>query len=83
MTVYVDNQRNSFGRMIMCHMVANTPLELHDMAAKIGLKREWFQDGGSIPHYDLSLEKRAAAIRCGAKEISARELVALIRSGKS
>lgn len=50
-----------------CHMFADEAdcLELHEMAQKIGLKREWFQRG----HYDLVPTKRAMAIRLGAVEV--------------
>lgn len=75
MTVYVDNYRAKFGRMIMCHMAADTLEELHQMAEKIGMKRSWFQGD----HYDVSLTRRKLAIEFGAKEISSRELVRIAR----
>lgn len=77
MSVYVDKARNRFGRMVMCHMVADTIDELHSMAAAIGLKREWFQPR-SFPHYDLSLGSRKEALRRGAVEVDRRELVAVM-----
>ena len=49
MPVYVDNMKAQFGRMIMCHMVADTDEELHAMAAKIGVQRKWHQKAGT-PH---------------------------------
>lgn len=49
--------------------------ELHAMAAQLGLKRSWFQDKSRFPHYDLVPSKRAAAIRAGARAVSAREFV--------
>ena len=70
MTVYVDDMRAPFGRMIMCHMVADTDDELHAMANKIGVARKWFQRD----HYDIALSKRTLAIAEGAKPITWREL---------
>lgn len=78
MTVYVDNSKNGFGRMKMCHMLADTVEELHAMADRIGLKRAWFQPKSS-PHYDVSQEKRKLAIECGAIEVDKHQLVAVIR----
>ena len=75
MTVYVDNYRAKFGRMVMCHMAADTLEELHEMAEKIGMNRSWFQED----HYDVSLTRRKLAIEYGAKEVTSRELVKIAR----
>ena len=69
MSVYVDDMRAKFGRMIMCHMIADSDDELHAMAAKIGVARKWFQGD----HYDIALSKRALAVAAGAQEITWRE----------
>lgn len=68
MTVYVDDARLRFGRMIMCHMVADTRAELDAMADRIGVQRKWFHDG----HYNICLAKRADAVAGGAQEITKR-----------
>lgn len=69
MTVYVDDMRAGFGRMIMCHMIADTEAELHAMADQIGLARKWYQGD----HYDVSLSRRRAAVEAGAREITWRQ----------
>lgn len=69
MTVYVDDMRAKFGRMIMCHMIADTEAELHAMAARIGVARRWYQGD----HYDIALSRRALAVAAGAREITWRE----------
>jgi hypothetical protein len=69
MTVYVDNMSARFGRLIMCHMIADTEAELHAMADKIGVARKWHQGD----HYDIALSKRALAVEFGAREITLRQ----------
>lgn len=68
MTVYVDDVRHSFGRMVMCHMWADTLDELLAMADRIGVARRWLQQPpkASWVHFDISLGKKAAAIEAGA-----------------
>lgn len=78
MAVYVDNGHLTFGRMKMCHMMADSLEELHEMADKLGLKREWFQPKSS-PHYDLSQSKRREAVDLGALEMDRAKIVELIR----
>ena len=78
MSVYVDKATNAFRGMRMCHMIADTFEELHAMADKLRLKRAWFQASppASFPHYDISLSKRAIAVKLGAIECDRNEIVA-------
>lgn len=62
----------------MCHMIADTLDELHEMADAIGMRREWFQPR-SFPHYDLSLSRRALAVGRGAVECDRAEFVGHMR----
>lgn len=75
MTVYVDDMKAKFGRMVMCHMLADTDEELHAMAARIGVARRWWQspEKTSGSHYDIALSKRALAVAAGAVEITWRQ----------
>lgn len=68
MTVYVDDVRHAFGRMVMCHMWADSLEELLAMADRIGVQRRWLQQPpkASWVHFDISLGKKAFAIRAGA-----------------
>lgn len=77
MTVYVD-ESFQYQSGWWCHMIADTPEELHAAAKAIGLKRQWAQTSAAplfILHYDLRPSKRVLAVRNGAMEISRRRLV--------
>lgn len=66
---------------ITCHLVADTVGELHEAAAKLGLKREWFQEA-SYPHYDL-MGTRLVARACKLFPlIEGRELIAMAKRCK-
>ena len=76
--VYVDNMAVQYGRMVMCHMIADTQAELFEMVDKIGVQRKWVQDFMSPrEHFDVSLTKKKLAIQFGAKEITMRELATM------
>lgn len=78
MTVYIDNAYLPYGRMKMCHMIADTEEELHQMALNIGMKRSWYQPK-SFPHYDVCVSRRKLAVELGAVELTERELVMKIK----
>lgn len=71
-----------------CHLAANgysdAHLEaLHKFAARIGLKRQYFQLHKLAPHYDLTIGKRARAVAAGATEVSTRALLEEMRRLRS
>lgn len=76
MGVYVDNVRHQFGRMIMCHMWADSVDELLAMADRIGIARKWIQGHPTLSfgrhrnadwvHFDISLGMKAKALAEGA-----------------
>lgn len=78
MAVYVDTMQAPFGRMVMCHMWADSRDELFAMADRIGVQRKWFQRpdspdalpgmSASWEHFDIAKSKRALAVRHGAIE---------------
>ena len=94
MTVYVDNFRApaTVGhlRARWSHLTADTPDELHQFAARLGYRREWFQgrckhaacptvDGVCVHfHYDVVDRKRTEAIALGAQAIDIRQMGALV-----
>lgn len=72
MTVHVDDARIPATvrrrRALWSHLSADTDDELHDFAARLGLRRAWFQDDVDPMrrHYDLTESKRRTAIALGA-----------------
>ncbi|MFC4668180.1 DUF4031 domain-containing protein [Seohaeicola nanhaiensis] len=81
MTVYVDNMQAPFGRMKMCHMVADTTAELLEMADRIGVASRWIQKAGTAhEHFDIAMSKRRLAVAAGAVEIDRRQLAQLLRA---
>lgn len=80
MTVYVDSAENTYGRMKMCHMLADTLSELMAMADRIGIARRWYQgfDKASCPHFDISKSKRLEAIAAGAVLVNRHQLVTVM-----
>lgn len=78
MTVYVDNMQAPFGRMVMCHMIAESDDELRTMARAIGVPTRYHQHPGTPrSHFDIAKSKRAAAVALGAVEIDMKELAAM------
>jgi Protein of unknown function (DUF4031) len=78
MTVYVDDwrQKATVGRITArwSHLTVGPDDdigELHALAARIGLRRSWFQDKPwPRAHYDVTESKRLAAIRAGAVPVT-------------
>jgi Protein of unknown function (DUF4031) len=68
MAVYVDDAQIRWRGRQWSHLVADTPEELHEAAAQLGLRREWAQEGGRTLHYDLPDELRERAISLGVAE---------------
>lgn len=69
-----------------CHLFTDSEdlSELHKLAARIGMRRSWFQDTpGKLPHYDLVPTRRAAAVALGAVECGREKLVECIRAARA
>lgn len=80
MAVYVDEvldwtliaQARRLRHTHWCHLTADTEQELHAFAARLGLRRSWYQRKGPNDvgwHYDVTPNKRAQAVRLGAREV--------------
>lgn len=76
----VDDMKAPFGRMVMCHMMADTTEELLEMADRIGVDRKWLQNPGTKrEHFDICKSKRALAIQHGAQEVTMEGVMDLMR----
>lgn len=71
MSIFVDRARIPWRGMLMSHMWSDAGAEeLHAFAARLGLRRAWFQcpPKASWEHYDVSEGVRLKALRLGAQE---------------
>lgn len=75
--VYVDKHNCKYRRMRMFHMMADSEEELLDMVDKIGVQRKWLQPATKKrpAHFDICKTKKQLAIKHGAIEVTAKELV--------
>lgn len=62
-----------------CHLYADKLWELHRFARILCMRRGRFQDRGRVPHYDLTPESRAIAVRAGAIEHTREQLRDFVR----
>lgn len=77
----IDYGRGPNGHKVWCHMMSDGGIDdLHAMAARIGLRRSWFQNKPGHPHYDLTPSKRALAVRYGAEQVSSVEMIERYRA---
>lgn len=83
MACYVDTVRSYPGTGLrytrFCHLLADTPAELHAMADALGIPRRFFQDHPWRWHHDLPEHLRGRAVELGAREVSMHEVGALLR----
>jgi uncharacterized protein DUF4031 len=87
MTVYLDDWRQParLGKVAdrWSHLVADSEEELHAFAARLGMRREWFQHKQRRPHhahYDVPERARREVLDKGAVAVSWRELGRMLRS---
>jgi hypothetical protein len=83
MAVYVDDMEAPFGRMKLCHMIADSTEELLRMVDSIGVKRKWIQKGGTYKeHFDICISKKIKAVELGAVPITWREYAEMVNKRK-
>lgn len=81
--IYIDNFNAPYGRMKMCHMIADTTEELLTMIDNIKVQRKWIQYPGTAnEHFDICLSKKAEAIEFGAIEIGFRDYARMVNERK-
>jgi hypothetical protein len=90
-TVYAENSsipaRVGPHASLWSHLSADNQDELHEFAARLGLRRSWYQpgrprsDGRPSPfgHYDLTAGKRQQAIQLGARPVTWQDAPNIIR----
>lgn len=83
MAVYVDNVQIAWRGTTWNHLVADSLDELHQFAANLGLRRSWFQEKASYPHYDVTAAMRYKALSLGAIAADRATIIAAAKSLKA
>ena len=74
--IYADDLEIPWKGKLWCHLITDgDDNELHGFALRLGLRREWYQGD----HYDITLSKRAIAIKLGAALVTGAEMVRIRR----
>lgn len=81
--IYVDDEQISWRGKLWCHLVADSLPELHQFAAKLGLRQAWFQARSVYPHYDVTLSVRDKALGMGATLGDRRTILMCAKSLKA
>ena len=80
--IYVDRLRPAKWKYKKAsHLFSDTSnQELHDFAyGQLGLKKWYFQNKGKYPHYDLSPSMQKKAMRWGAKLVTCRQAIHILK----
>jgi hypothetical protein len=83
--VYVDEAIWLWHGLKWCHLLADTPEELHRFAGALGLHRSSYQGPPktSTPHYDITGFERSRAVALGAQVCTRAEIVAVARLARA
>ena len=84
MTVYVDAilpcvKNKNWPYPKSSHLIADTHDELLEFADLLGLSWSWLQTSSRVEHFDITENKRAAALRLGAVEIDQKTFVSKLK----
>lgn len=90
MAVYIDDWRQParLGPVEdrWSHLIADRDEELHEFAARLGMRREWFQHKEHRPHqahYDVPERARQDALDLGAIPVTWRQLGRMLRQRRT
>jgi len=78
--VYIGINQYRLGSMLMSHMVADSLLELHSMAARLHISKIYFQNIKNKQHYDVCKTKKLQALKYGALLVNDRIIVQICKA---
>ena len=83
--VYVDDAIWLWHGRRWCHLLADSPEELHGFASRLGLHRSSYQGPpkSRTPHYDITGFERSRAIAIGARACTRGEIAVIARAAQS
>lgn len=73
--IFVDDAAIPYKGKLRYHLAADSLDELHEFAAKIGVKKCWYHNHRLVPHYDVNETQRLTAIDNGAVPMGTKEII--------
>ena len=82
--IYIDRLKFYENYGYAAHMISDASLDdLHNFARENGIHRRFYHSSRKHPHYDIIAENYNRAIKGGAKVVTSKEIIRILRNARS
>ena len=81
--IYIDNLKFYEYYGYAAHMISDVSIEdLHNFARENGIHRRFYHSSIKHPHYDIIAENYNRAIKGGAKVVTSKEIIRILKNAR-